>query len=99
MVEEDLFNEVNQSLQRYVDLKNTHSLEKLTEYLSEELVYMLNHEMEKLMGILYRIDVREPAVKAAFAQSNPKLIAPELARLIIERELEKAISRKNTRNT
>jgi hypothetical protein len=50
--------------------------------------------MEKLLNILYRIDVNEPKVKAAFAQNNPKLIAPTIAQLILDRELQKAESRR-----
>jgi hypothetical protein len=46
--------------------------------------------MEKLLHILYRIDVNESKVKAVFAQQNATAIAPALASLIIERELEKA---------
>ncbi len=95
MVDETLLPSVVLSLQKYVELEETLPYEKLKAQLTERLVYMLHHEMEKLMGILYRIDVREKDVKAAFAQNNPKLIAPLLAIAIIKREMEKAKSRRD----
>jgi hypothetical protein len=98
MVDETLLPSVTQSLQKFVELDEALTLEKLKEQLIEKLVYMLHYEMEKLMGILYRIDVREKDVKAAFEQSNPKLIAPLLATAIINRELEKAQSRRDFLN-
>src|SRR4051812_4563965 len=69
------------------------SMEALKDWLIAEIVKMLMHDMEKLLNILYRIDVNERKVKEAFAQSDPKRIAPELARLIIEREMQKAETR------
>lgn len=97
MVDETLLPSVSSSLQKYVDISDGLPYEKLKEQLTERLVFMLHYEMEKLMGILYRIDVREKDVKAAFDQNNPKLIAPLLAIAIIERELEKAKSRRDSR--
>lgn len=97
MVDETLLPSVSTSLQKYVEISDGLPYEKLKEQLTERLVFMLHYEMEKLMGILYRIDVREKDVKAAFDQNNPKLIAPLLAIAIIERELEKAKSRRDSR--
>ncbi len=99
MVDETLLPAVAQSLQKYVAIEETLPYDQLKEQLTERLIYMMHHEMEKLMGILYRIDVREKDVKAAFAQHNPKLIAPLLAMAIIERELEKAKSRRDSRKS
>jgi aminoglycoside/choline kinase family phosphotransferase len=97
MPEDLLFPAVQQSLDKYVELKQATDMQQLKAYLTEQLVYMLHYEMEKLMGILYRIDVREQHVKNAFAQHNPKLIAPLLAEAIVQRELEKAQSREEYR--
>lgn len=92
-----LLEDVQQSLERYVEMKHASDWEELKKHLTEELVYMMQFEMEKLMGLLYRIDVRERDVKNAFAQNNPKLIAPMLADAIIQREHEKAQSRREHR--
>jgi aminoglycoside/choline kinase family phosphotransferase len=97
MTDDSLLPAIQLSLDKYVELKPAADMSQLKAYLTEQLVYMLHHEMEKLMGLLYRIDVHERDVKNAFAQNNPKLIAPLLAEAIIQRELEKAQSRKENR--
>ena len=66
--------------------------------LTELLVYLLMHKMELLLQVLYRIDVKESLTKAAFAQNDPKMIAPQLAQHIIDRELQKAETRLKYRN-
>jgi hypothetical protein len=73
---------------------NSYSQEDLVEWIAEEIVYMMQYEMEKLLQLLYRIDVDERKVKAAFGLSDPKLIAPQIAQLIVERQLQKLITRK-----
>jgi hypothetical protein len=67
--------------------------QQLHERLTALIVYLLLHKMELLLQVLYRVDVFERDTKAAFAQNDPKLIAPELAKLIIDRELKKAETR------
>ncbi|AMS28189.1 hypothetical protein AEM51_11895 [Bacteroidetes bacterium UKL13-3] len=75
-------------------MESTPTYENVLEVLTSSVMYLLLHDMEKLLNILYRIDVNEPKVKAAFAQNNPKLIAPTIAQLILDRELQKAESRR-----
>lgn len=76
------------------DFEQSQSLAQLKEMLTEKIVYLMLHNMEKLLHVLYRIDIDERKVKAIFGTNNPREIAPALADLIIERELAKAESRK-----
>jgi hypothetical protein len=69
-------------------------LDTLKQLLSERIVALLINDMEKLLFILYRIDVNEQKFKTALASGNPKSIAPQIADLIIERQLQKLITRK-----
>lgn len=94
MVDESLLPDTIQSLQKYVEIESSASYESLLTDLTSVVMYLLLHDMEKLLNILYRIDVNEPKVKAAFAQNDPKMIAPVIARLILEREVQKAESRR-----
>lgn len=75
------------------ELNDVHSPEKLHAALTAKIVYLLVHDLERLLSILYRIDVRERDVKAAFAQSSPTAIAPMLADAVLKREAEKEITR------
>lgn len=69
------------------------SQENLHAALTNAIIYLMLNHMEQLLAILYRIDVNEKLIKEAFAENNPTLIAPKIATLVINRELQKAISR------
>ncbi len=59
--------------------------------LAKSIAYLLEKDFEKLMHILYRIDVSEAKVKAAFGLTQD--VAEQIALLIIEREKEKVVTR------
>lgn len=73
------------------------NFDALKQKLTEHLVYLLVNDLEKLWGILYRIDVNEQKVKSLFSLNNPKEIAPQIADMIIERQMQKIESRKKYR--
>ena len=60
------------------------------EWLEERVFELLNHDFNKLVNILYRIDVYETKAKHCFGKQN-KEIAKCLADLIWERQWEKAV--------
>jgi hypothetical protein len=94
MINQEIILSSTQSLQKYFDDNiKASNLEQLKEWLTSEIIKLMMNDMEKLLNILYRIDVNEKKVKEVFAQHNPKLIAPNLAELIIEREMGKAETR------
>lgn len=66
------------------------TIEKLTLWLSGEIQVLIDRDFQGLLNILYRIDVSEDKAKLAFTTSNP---ADEIAKLIIERELQKVATR------
>ncbi len=58
--------------------------EQLARYIDE----LINHDFEKLINLLYRLDVSEDKLKSVIA-SHPSEIAVSITRLILERQLEK----------
>jgi hypothetical protein len=66
--------------------------------IESKVIWFLFNDLEKLWQILYQIDVNETKVKALFHQNDPKIIAPGIANLIIERLRQKAKSRIEYRN-
>lgn len=74
-------------------------LEHLRRLLVERIVELLNRNPEKLMSILYRIDVSEQRVNQIMTTSFPTEVPIHLADLIIERQLAKARSRAEHRDT
>ena len=66
--------------------------EKLDEfrfYLVDKLKYLLDNEYDKLINVLYKIDVNENKLSELFAGKNRDTIPESLADLIIERSLQK----------
>ncbi len=60
------------------------TIEKLQNWLTGEIRLLIDQDFQRLMNILYRIDVDEQKTNMAFTDADP---ASEIARLIIEREL------------
>lgn len=61
--------------------------------LVERIIYLLNVNPERLMAILYRIDVSESAMNQIFSKDLPPDMPESIADLVIERQLAKAESR------
>lgn len=57
-------------------------------WLEQKVKYLLDHDFNALVNILYRIDVYESKAKQCFGQENSQ-IAKCLANLIWERQMQK----------
>lgn len=55
--------------------------------------YLLDHDMERLLQVLYRIDVHEEKVKEVMTTYAVEELAAELAQLVIERLRQKVYYR------
>ncbi|MEI2740681.1 MAG: hypothetical protein V9F01_18045 [Chitinophagaceae bacterium] len=95
LVNKDLVPEINQSLE--ISLPDSISLEELKEKLVLHINYLINHDFEKLVFYLYRIDVNESRMKYLLDQKEGENAAELIADLIIERQLEKIKSRQQFR--
>jgi len=73
-------------------------LEHLRRMLIDRIVELLSRNPEKLMAILYRIDVSEKRVDEIMTKSFPTEVPLHLADLIIERQMAKARSRAEHRD-
>lgn len=74
------------------------TLDELKSKLVPVITYLLDKDMNRLLNALYRIDINETKVKQVLTLGTPGNIATELAALIIERELQKVITRKKYRD-
>lgn len=61
-------------------------------WLENEIRHLLEHDYNRLLSILYRIDVSEKKARACFGGSTRE-VAACLAELIWERQLQKAANR------
>lgn len=72
--------------------------EQLKEKLSEIIAWLIDHDFERLLWILYRIDVNENKAKKLLAEHAPDDAPNVLAGLIIQRQLLKEEMRKHFKN-
>lgn len=67
--------------------------------LKNRVRYLMQHDFNRLMTAMYILDVEEERFKAAMAVSGVDASASALAEVILEREIEKAATRRKYRNT
>lgn len=90
----DLVKDINQSLE--ISINPIVSPEELRDQLSLHINYLINHDFEKLVSLLYRIDVNEQRMRNLLEQQQGENAAGLIADLIIERQLQKIESRKRS---
>jgi hypothetical protein len=76
-----------------MDIPENISLEKLKEKISFHVNELIQHDFQKLVTILYRIDVNEPKLKYLLKENPGDDAGKIIAELIIERQLQKIKSR------
>ncbi len=59
---------------------------------------LLDHDMGKLLNILYKIDVNEQRVTKIISEESPENIGHEIALLVVKREKQKVLTREKYRN-
>ncbi len=64
-------------------------LEELKRHLTRKITELMDTNYEKLLNILYRIDINERKLDELFSSKNRDYIPAQLADLIIERQLQK----------
>lgn len=67
----------------------------LREALVQRIIELLTKNPERLMAILYRIDVSESIVHEIFSTALPPDVPDLLADAILERQVQKVVSRGN----
>jgi len=89
-----LKNQLQKSLQLRPDLvENVNSEEELLNLIELLVQELVDSDFESLLRLLYRIDVNENKVKKAIDFTGPEKASLSIAKLILEREKEKAASR------
>jgi hypothetical protein len=92
-------NQIQNTLDIQADLvqstQNEAELLHLIELYVQELV---NSNFEKLLLILYRLDISEKKVKEAIDLGGPENASKQIATLILEREKEKVATREKYKN-
>ena len=92
MIEEELVEILNRQFE--VPFNDFISLQNLETALSIRINDLIKNDFQKLIQILYKVDVNELALKKLLKEKNGEEAALLIAGLIIERELQKIKTRK-----
>ncbi|MFT3846362.1 MAG: hypothetical protein QM725_15000 [Lacibacter sp.] len=92
MQNDELITSVNNELA--LELPVSISMDQLKEQLIVYINDLINHDFEKLIYYLYRIDVHEEKIKKMLLQHEGENAADIIAQLIIDRQLQKINFRK-----
>jgi hypothetical protein len=87
---------LRQSLE--IDLPENISFDLLKERLSSQINFLIQSDFQKLVSILYRVDVNESKLIHLLKENQGFDAANIITDLIIERELQKIRSRQEHRN-
>ncbi len=70
------------------------TFDRLHAWLTKEIQIMLDTDFNGLLNALYRIDVQEARVREIIELGNPDHIAPELAKVVLRRQIQKVETRR-----
>jgi hypothetical protein len=76
-----------------IDLPEKISFNEIRDKLSEYINNLIVNDFQKLVALLYRIDISEPRLKKLLEEENHEDAGKVIADLIIERQLQKIKSR------
>lgn len=91
----DLIPILRQSME--IDLPENISFDLLKEQLSSHINLLIRSDFQKLVSILYRVDVSESKLKQLLKENPDADAANIITELIIERQLQKIRSRQEHR--
>lgn len=73
------------------------TLDDVRRYLTAQVQRLLDRHPERLMHVLYRVDVDEEAVMRVMDESPPGQLPGDLAELLLQRQLQKLETRRRYR--
>ena len=88
----ELIQQVNKELA--IALPEKISMTELQHQLAIHINYLILHNFEQLVSLLYRIDVSEAKIKSLLQNHTEENAGNIIAALIIERQIQKITSRK-----
>ena len=90
--------EIAKSLNRTMDLDLPENIseQELREKIKIYINHLINTDFQKLISILYRVDVDEKKLKKLLQENTHKDASEIIANLMIERQAEKLKTRGNT---
>lgn len=90
MLKTEILDNISEKLQLLDMISDQDKYQQKFEILEQHIDYLINCDFNKLLSILYRVDVSEEKLRKALAENKSKIPAARIiALLMIERENEK----------
>jgi hypothetical protein len=80
-----------------IELKDNITMDQLKEILAEHVNHLIDRDFNKLVSLLYRIDVNESKLRQLLDENSSYDAGRIIAGLVIERQLQKIKSREQFR--
>lgn len=100
MPENDLIQKVTAELQKFdlIILTETKTFDQLHAALSGKISHLIDNNFSLLISVLYRLDISEEKLKLLLTKSQGISSGDIIAKLIVERQLQKIRSKESFKN-
>lgn len=85
-IEPKIISEISSSLE--IDLTSKASNDEIRSVLTDRINYLITHDFNKLLAILYRIDINEKLLRTKL-ETEERDAGAVIAEMIIERQIQK----------
>lgn len=82
-----------QSLLQQVDANDEGRYREILQKLTETVNFLIVHHFDRLVQLLYTVDVNEQQLKQALANNTGKDAAQIIAEMVLQRQIQKVITR------
>jgi len=80
------------------EMEGTSAWEELEDHVARVVAYLVDSNMGDFLNMLYIMDVDEALIKKAISESSPENVCHHIARIIIDREKAKVLTRQQYRS-
>ena len=94
-IEPKIISEISASLE--IDLSSKASYDEIRFALSDRINYLITHDLNKLVAILYRIDINEKLLRTKL-ETEEKDAGAVIAEMILERQIQKLQTKQEFRS-
>jgi hypothetical protein len=94
-IQPKIISEISSSLE--IELTSNASNDEIRSALTDRINYLITHDFNKLVAILYRIDINEKVLRRKL-ETEEKDAGAVIAEMIIERQIEKSKTKEQSRS-
>lgn len=81
-----------------ISIKENYTLDDLKKALAVRILSLLDSNVERLLSMLYRVDLSQKKLDEIFRNESKEEIADQIAEAVVDRQLQKIQTRKYYKN-